>query len=321
MTAAKPDIPPAIARRAVAWQLALQAGEASEAELQAWLAEDEQHRQAWERIQAADRRLQTLAEPGARAALLSPGNGRRKAIKTLAALLFVGAGGALAWRQLPWRAALADIRTGAGERRSMRLANGAQLDVNSRTAVNIAERGGRLSLSLLRGEILLSTAGAGPALAVLTENGILRPVGTRFSVEQDKRHTRVAVYAGQVRLYPGDLSTPPGPAPSATGLIETGQRADLRAGRALNPRAVDENAIAWVDGMLVAAAMPLGQFLALLRRHRPGHLGWDPAVAGLKVSGTYPLQDTDRILASIAETLPVKLQTMTRYWVRVIPAG
>ena len=50
-----------------------------------------------------------------------------------------------------------------------------------------------------------------------------------------------------------------------------------------------------------------------------GRTGWDPAVAGLPVSGAYPLQDTDRILAAIAETLPVSLQKITRYWVRVTP--
>ena len=316
MDKAKGAITPAIARRAVAWQLALQAGEATAKELQAWLAKDERHRRAWEQIEATNRRLETLAEPGARAALLhSVSNDRRKALKTLALLLFAGAGGALAYRQAPWREALADIRTGAGERRAMRLADGAQLDLNSKTAVNISERSGQLNLNLLTGEILVTTAGAGAALAVITENGILRPVGTRFSVRQTGRETQVAVYAGRVALYPGDFSTAPSPA----SVIKTGQRARLLAGRALNPRATDENDLAWVDGMLVATAMPLGEFLARLRPHRPGYLGWDPAVAGLPVSGAYPLQDTDRILAAIAETLPVRLQKVTRYWVRVTP--
>ena len=317
MDKAKAAITPTIARRAVAWQLALQAGEATAKELQAWLAKDERHRRAWEQIEATNRRLETLAEPGARAALLnSVSNDRRKALKTLALLLFAGAGGALAYRQAPWREALADIRTGAGERRAMRLADGAQLDLNSKTAVNISERAGQLNLNLLTGEILVTTAGA--ALAVITENSILRPVGTRFSVRQADHETQVAVYAGRVALYPGDFSTAPAPSPAS--VIETGQRARLLAGRALNPRAVDENDLAWVDGMLVATAMPLGEFLARLRPHRPGYLGWDPAVARLPVSGAYPLQDTDRILAAIAETLPVRLQKVTRYWVRVTPA-
>ena len=310
-------IPPAIARRAVAWQLALQGGEATAKELQAWLAEDERHRRAWEQIQAVNRRLEILAGPGARAALLdSVNNGRRKALKTLTLLLFAGASGALAYRQAPWREALADIRTGAGERKTIWLADGARLDLNSKTAVNTSQQAGQLNLGLLTGEILITTAGAASALAVTTKNGILRPVGTRFSVRQTGRETQVAVYAGRVALYPGDFSIAP---PSPASVIKTGQRADLLAGRALNLRAADENDLAWLDGMLMAAAMPLGEFLSRLRPHRPGYLGWDPAVAGLPVSGAYPLQDTDRILAAIAETLPVRLQKITRYWVRVTP--
>ena len=317
MDQAEAAIPPAIARRAVAWQLALQGGEATAKELQAWLAEDEQHRRAWEQIEATNRRLEILAGPGARAALLdSVSNGRRKALKTLTLMLFAGAGGALAYRQAPWREALADIQTGAGERKTMRLADGARLDLNSKTAVNISERAGQLRLNLLTGEILLTTAGAASTLAVTTKNGILRPLGTRFSVRQTGRETEVAVYAGRVALYPGDFSTAP---PPPASVIKTGQRADLLAGRALNLRAADANDLAWLDGMLVAAAMPLGEFLTRLRPHRPGYLGFDPAVAGLPVSGAYPLQDTDRILAAIAETLPVKLQKITRYWVRVTP--
>ena len=317
MDQAEAAIPPAIARRAVALQLALQGGEATAKELQAWLAEDEQHRRAWEQIEATNRRLEILAGPGARAALLdSVSNGRRKALKSLALLLFAGAGGALAYRQAPWREALADIQTGAGERKTMRLADGARLDLNSKTAVNISERAGQLRLNLLTGEILLTTAGAGATLAVTTKNGILRPLGTRFSVRQTGRETQVAVYAGRVALYRGDFSTAP---PPPASVIKTGQQADLLAGRALNLRAADANDLAWLDGMLVAAAMPLGEFLARLRPHRPGYLGFDPAVAGLPVSGAYPLQDTDRILAAIAETLPVKLQKITRYWVRVRP--
>ena len=311
-------IPPAIARRAVAWQLALQGGEATAKELQAWLAEDERHRRAWEQIQTVNRRLEILAGPGARAALLdSVSNGRRKALKTLTLLLFAGAGGALAYRQAPWREALADIRTGAGERKTIWLADGTRLDLNSKTAVNTSRQAGQLNLGLLTGEILLTTTGAASALAVTTKNGILRPLGTRFSVRQTGRETQVAVYAGRIALYPGDFSTAPPPSPAS--VIKTGQRADLLAGRTLNLRAADANNLAWLDGMLVVAAMPLGEFLSRLRPHRPGYLGWDPAVAGLPVSGAYPLQDTDRILAAIAETLPVSLQKITRYWVRVTP--
>lgn len=72
--------------------------------------------------------------------------------------------------------------------------------------------------------------------------------------------------------------------------------------------------------MLVAQDMPLAEFLDQLSRYRPGHLDCDGAVAQLPVSGTYPLADTDQVLAMLLATLPVRLRTATRYWVVVEPA-
>ncbi|HGY5781881.1 TPA: iron dicitrate transport regulator FecR, partial [Serratia marcescens] len=49
-------------------------------------------------------------------------------------------------------------------------------------------------------------------------------------------------------------------------------------------------------------------------------LSCDPAVAGLRVSGSFPLSDTDRALALLRQTLPVRLQSFTRYWLQIVPA-
>jgi transmembrane sensor len=65
--------------------------------------------------------------------------------------------------------------------------------------------------------------------------------------------------------------------------------------------------------------MPLGDFVTELARYRSGHVACDPAVAGLRVSGTYPLADTDRVLAILGKSLPVAVEYRTCYWVRVVP--
>lgn len=65
--------------------------------------------------------------------------------------------------------------------------------------------------------------------------------------------------------------------------------------------------------------MRLADFLTELARHRPGRIDCDPAVAEQRVSGSYPLVDTDRILEILQSTLPVRVLYFTRYWVRVIP--
>ena len=71
--------------------------------------------------------------------------------------------------------------------------------------------------------------------------------------------------------------------------------------------------------MLVADDMRLGDFLAELSRYRSGHLGWDPAVAELRLVGAFPLGDTDRILASLEESLPLRVRRTLSWWVSVEP--
>ena len=71
----------------------------------------------------------------------------------------------------------------------------------------------------------------------------------------------------------------------------------------------------WVQGALFADGMRLDAFVDALSRYRKGRLVCDPSVAGLRISGSYPLGDTDRILASVERALPVRVDRYTRYWV------
>ncbi|MNN64333.1 fec operon regulator FecR [compost metagenome] len=67
----------------------------------------------------------------------------------------------------------------------------------------------------------------------------------------------------------------------------------------------------------MAERQPLGQFLAELARHRPGFLRCSDEAAGLLLTGVFPLADTDRILAALERSLPVRVSYRTRYWVSV----
>ncbi|MRU32306.1 hypothetical protein FGX02_00885, partial [Xylella fastidiosa subsp. multiplex] len=58
-----------------------------------------------------------------------------------------------------------------------------------------------------------------------------------------------------------------------------------------------------------------------LDRYRPGRLRCDDAVASLRVSGAFPIDDTDRALAAVERALPVRISRFTRYYVRVTARG
>lgn len=110
--------------------------------------------------------------------------------------------------------------------------------------------------------------------------------------------------------------------------LPDGQRTIIRAGESLwftrdafsRLQPLNSSDASWTQGILSFRDRPLREVIATLSRYRPGVLRCDPAVAGLRLSGTFALGDSDAILHIIAQTLPVKLQFATRYWVTVVAA-
>jgi transmembrane sensor len=324
-------IPPRVARRAVEWLVALQSEAATDPTRRAWQRwreEHPDHERAWRHIEAVNGRLQELASPlgsaVAHAALAPPRSPkRREAVRTLAVLLFAGGGVAgVAWladEDAPWRERLADERTGVGERRTVRLADGTTVALNTASAIDLRFSAGERRIRLVGGEILVTTGPDGDGLAprpfvVETAQGELRPLGTRFAVRRQSDATRVDVFEGAVEVRPRHGG-------GRTLRLNAGEQVRFTDGRIADPGPADEAATAWTDGMIVASGLRLADFLAELARHRPGRLSYDPAVAGLRVSGTYPLADTERILDALGTTLPVEVRFFTRYWVTVRPAA
>ncbi|MFT4196179.1 FecR domain-containing protein [Ottowia sp.] len=319
--AAHAPIPPEVRRQAAAWLVELQsdgAGEQTRLDWQAWRAAHPDHERAWQRIEALGTKLQALQPGLAHAALASAGSpGRRRVVQGLAVALFAGG---LAWAaqdRVPWRQWVADRRTGVGERATITLPDGTRVDLNSDSAVDIAFTDTERVLRLAAGEILVATAPDSHTpvrpFFVQTAEGRLQPLGTRFSVRQVARgESAVAVYEGAVRVQPRQGSAL---------VLNAGQQASFTTARVNQPGAADEADTAWVQGMIVAQDMPLGDFIAELARHHPGWLGCAPSVADLKVTGTYPVDDTMKVLDMLTRTLPVQVRLRTRFWASVEPRG
>lgn len=315
------DIAPEIAGQAVDWLFELQEAGDAEAPRQAfadWLAAHPEHRRAWAHIEQVNARLHQVADgvPPVRQALM--GGPRRQRRELLIALLTVGVSGGLWLNSEHGRHAtglLADLRTGVGQRRTLTLADGSELSLNSDSAVDLRFDEKTRQLTLHRGEILIRTGHdeAARPFVVLTRYGALRPLGTRFSVRLLPDAGQLAVFEGAVAIQMADDAAP-------RRVLQAGEQMRFAPGLESAAQAADENAVAWRDDILVASGMPLGEFLAEVSRHRHGHLGCTPEIAHLQVSGTYPLSDTDRILDVLRASLPVRIDTLTRYWVTLRPA-
>lgn len=303
------------------------ATDADRAACERWRQADPQHALAWERAERLLGKLGGLPAALAMPALDRPRSHRaqrRAAVARLAALLAVAPAGWLAWQA--WYAADqrgwgADLRTATGERRTEHLADGSRLLLDTASAVDIRFDGALRLLTLRQGAVSIETAAdtATPhrPFVVDTAHGRLRALGTRFTVRQeggraDGGPVRLAVTEGAVEVTLRGAASP-------ALVVQAGQQTVLRAGEVTAPQPLQPEATAWTHGMLMADAMPLAAFCAELSRYRPGLLQCAPEVRALRVSGSFPLGDTDRTLTMLASTYPVDVQTRMRgYWITVV---
>lgn len=313
----------ATADAAAEWLTVLMSGEATDEEhqrWQQWRAANPEHERAWVHIEAVmSGRLGVLH---ARAAYqtLSPyaGPQARSRRKALRVLLWGGAAGVsalLASRTETWQSAVADFRSATGEQRAIALDDGTEILLNTASAIDVQFNGQQRLVRLVAGEIMIVTGHPvingvpdGRPFIVQTREGQVRALGTRFTVRQDDGRTAVAVMESAVEIRPeaGSLR-----------LVRAGERASFSREAVDAGAALSERDLAWTRGQIVAEDMRLADFLAELSRYRSGVLRCDRAVADLRLSGVFPLDDTDRILTMLPKVLPVEVRTRSRYWVTV----
>jgi transmembrane sensor len=287
---------------AARWYVELHCEERNEATRQAhyaWLELDPSHRQAWERLARLQEKLDKVTPGIGRVTLTSARAKRRDVLKVLA------------WHTTGLPLLMADQRTGAGERRRLRLDDGSQLQLNTDSAVDIRFSEKLRELHLLGGEILIETAPDPRArpFIVHTRDGSIRALGTRFIVRRDSDLTRVCVLEHAVEIRSAHATT--------AVRVAAGQQLSFSEDNIGAVQRADAQADAWTRGMLVVNDWRLGDFINELQRYRPGHLGFDPSIAGLRISGAFHLGDTDIILENLTSTLPVRIRRFSRFWVSV----
>lgn len=330
-------LPERMVQEAVQWYVRLASGQQTQEDMAGftrWHTAHPGHARAWERLLGMQGMLVASTRHGvapevartalARAARLQA---RRRAMKALAwggvasAAALVALEEQAALRQ-QWHLTLADERTAVGERRRLALPDGTQLLLNTGTAVDIRLGAHERRVVLHRGEIQVATARdpAGRPFIVATRDGTLTPVGTRFTVLRDEAlrtgATRLAVSEGAVQVRAAAR-----PADEVV-LVPAGRQLWFTSGQVEAPEALRDTALSWTEGTLTAEGTPLADFIAELDRYRPGRLRCAPEVAGLRITGAWPLEGgdpTERVLASLERTLPVRVHRLTRYWVTVAP--
>ncbi|MBC3235088.1 DUF4880 domain-containing protein [Pseudomonas lurida] len=304
--------------QALNWMVALQSGTCGAAEqhaCQQWRNENPQHELAWQRLAGLSRdmriHIHALSAPDARQLLRARGApSRRTLLKGLAGLGVATALGLSVRERVLLPDLFSDYHTATGERRRLLLADAGELQLDTRTAVDI--RGADMTLNL--GRLLLSTGTRGMT-AIHTANGWVRPTASsRLIISQDLPRQP----GTQVQLLSGSASVEP--QRGAAIRLDAGQQLTFDNQRSAPPTLVPSTAEAWTQGLLIAERMPLGELLEQLDRYRRGVLRCDPAVAGLQVSGSFSLDQPEASLDLLARVLPVRVQRVFGYLATVVPA-
>ena len=314
-----PPLRDAVIEQAIDWSIRLgynQPGEEAYKAFSSWLADADEHRVAWERIQSLGGRFAGLPSKLAMQTLEKLPDARLKRRRIIKLLALFGAVGTCTWGTAeitPWQRLVADRSTRTGERRRWTLADGSVLDLNTDSAVSLHFDDTQRLVQLLRGELhLISGADAGSQvprpLRVKTPFALLEALNARFSVRLKEHVCRLDVTEGAVRVQP---QTGPGE------MARPGEVWLLSAEGATQSAGGSQDIAAWREGLLVARDMPLSRVLDELGRHRHGHLGCDPQIANRPISGNFSLADTDTTLVFLAEAHGLRLHHLTRYWVRL----
>ncbi|MBH8610002.1 FecR domain-containing protein [Pseudomonas mohnii] len=304
------------------WLIRLSEGELSDperAEWDCWKASTPERGRAWARAQLLQGKLGGLPPSLAMSALDRPSSPeRRAALGKLAMILAILPVGWGSWKLAESRQWSADYRTAVGQRRELTLADGSKLTLNTDTAIDVLFDTHQRHLHLREGEILVQTApdnspSPRPFL-VSTRQGRLQALGTRFTVRELQSRTRLAVLEGAVKV---ELAEDRKGTPLIVG---AGQRTDFSSSTFGQVSVADRSAGDWTLGMLMADKMRLADFVGELTRYHRGVVRLDPAIADLRISGAYPISDTQRTLNMLAQTYPIHVSGhLNGFWVMLSP--
>ncbi|BAO64996.1 FecR/PupR family sigma factor regulatory protein [Pseudomonas protegens Cab57] len=302
---------------AIAWQLSLDGGASAveREEFAKWHAAHEEHARAWRQLGMLDQHFSVATGP-ARSALLQSREGLRRRVRKLgrgvaSIVLFGGLALFAGERYLPVDYWLADQRTATGEQRTLRLVDGTVINLNTHSALDVRFDEKQRRIVLQEGEILIETGhNDSRPFIVETRDGRMRALGTRFLVKREDQGTRLGVLQSAVAARPE--------AGQDEQVFKEGQQVLMRRDGLGPLQALNLGADAWTRGMLVVDNARLGDLIDELGRYRRGHLGVAPEVADLRITGSFPLQDTDLALNALLPTLPVKIERHTAWWVTVV---
>lgn len=305
-----------IAEEAIEWMVLLRSGEATQNdydEYRRWRYENPLHERACQRIERTLGKFQPLLaalphEP-IRQALLAPSS-RRKVLQYGLGMVAVASLSSLLLNQhYPLSPLLSDVKTATAQRQQVPLSDGSMLMLNARTAVDIN----------VRPET--------PVRQVALHNG-----GIFANIQPDtQRPFVIATGMGDIVALQANVNVRYESGGIHVGVLDNIAKITNHAGQSLRLHAgqgvwFDRSTLYqvavtpesdWLHGRLEVRDRSLASVISTLRDYTPGIIRLDPAIADLRVSGNFPLDNLNYTLDSLAQTMPIAIVHTTDYWIHI----
>jgi transmembrane sensor len=266
--------------------------EASDTELESWLAQSPAHAVAFMRLEAAwnrTTRLAALQKPMRRANANAQASSRVPVLKIAAAVVVTAAvsiGGSL----LALHKETQTFATTIGGREALSLIDGSKIELNTDTVLRMAEGSTQRKVWLDKGEAYFDIKhDAAHPFVVMVGNHRVTDLGTKFIVRQEGDRVEVKLLEGSARLDANDG------APSQTAVLKPGDVAIATANATSvtrKPMKELANELGWRRGVLMFDHTTLAEAVAEFNRYsRQKLVIADPQVAKLEIGGTFPSDD------------------------------
>lgn len=328
--------PESVTEQAAAWLVEFEAGPPPESERRAfvaWLKRSPVHVEEFLQMSALRRELgrspaleasldevlaearETVVPLGERRMPPSPAVSKRRprrkpGRRAVAASVLVLIAGALASVATFYEPGV--YRTGVGEQRSIALADGSVITLNTQSEVRVDLGENRRRATLVDGEALFNVA-RDTDRPFLVDAGAtaIRVLGTRFNVYRQRDKTTVTVIEGKVDIQaappePAAAAPAPDHKPQATGhrpqstTLTAGEQVIVALqGDILQPPQVDLTRVtAWTDRRVIFDDAPLAEVVTEFNRYNDRQLVLnDSRLAAREVTGVFQVHDLDVLVS------------------------
>lgn len=250
-------------------------------------------------------------------------SGLRQRYSIAAAAMIATVGGLLAWQHYRAPTYMTDV----GEQRSIALADGSLIELNSRSKVRVRYTDERRDVELLEGQALFRVAKDHSRAFIVSADGTrVRAVGTQFDVYKKRAGTIVTVVEGRVAVSSrseGGSPQAPRPDPSPGPVVgDAGVSANISPGASAPFNHKDEllvtageqltvtekaaqktehanvaSAIAWTQRRLVFESAPLIDVVEEFNRYNQRQIAIrDPELYRFRISGVFSSTEPDSLL-------------------------